>query len=468
MPVPVISVEEMRAWEQATWDQGVSELEVIDQVGKAIADWISPNLKQDDRVLMLVGKGHNGDDGKAAARHLPNGVSIVIEIIDPAMALVQVEEALNLRPNLIVDCLFGIGLNRPLSQDWCELIEQINRSKLPIVSIDVPSGLNAQTGTLMGACIQADHTLTVGAPKAGMIANGADEVVGYIRTLSNVGLAAPPKDGELFFTEEKDFEQYPPRKRAQDHKGSLGHLAILAGSLGYHGAAVLAARAAMRAQTGLITLETMEACYLPVAAQLQQVMTRVWDPDWIGSSRTTGILIGPGLAAAHLPPQLTEQVGALWQQANCPIVVDASALDWIPKGETDSQSDRIITPHPGEAARLLDCTPKDIEKNRLQSLRKLSSTFGNCWVVLKGTHTLVGRAEGPVYANATGNPGLAHGGSGDVLAGLIGGLIAQPRCQKELGRSLRLAVWQHGKAADKLQTRGYNWTIEDLPDAISI
>jgi NAD(P)H-hydrate epimerase len=468
MPVPVISVEEMRAWEQATWDQGITELEVIDQVGQAIADWIKPNLNQNGRVLILAGKGHNGDDGKAAASHLPDSKPIVIEITDPATALSKVEETLNQSPILIVDCLFGIGLNRPLSQDWCELIERINRSHLPTVSIDVPSGLNAQTGTLMGACIQADHTLTIGAPKAGMIVADAHEVVGYIRTLSDVGLATPPRGDELFFTEEKDFERFPPRKRALDHKGSLGHLAIIAGSPGYHGAAVLAARAAMRAQTGLITLETMKACYHPVAAQLQQVMTRAWDPSWIRSSRTTGILIGPGLAAAHLSPQLTEQVRTLWRQAKSPVIVDASALDWIPEGKTTSPAGRIITPHPGEAARLLGCTAIDIEKDRLQSLRKLSSTFGNCWVVLKGTHTLVGRAEGPVYANATGNPGLAQGGSGDVLAGLIGGLIAQPRCQKDLERSLRLAVWQHGKAADRLQTTRSNWTIEELPDAISI
>jgi ADP-dependent NAD(P)H-hydrate dehydratase / NAD(P)H-hydrate epimerase len=468
MPVPVISVEEMRAWERATWNQGITELEVIDQVGQAIADWIKPNLKQDGRILILAGKGHNGDDGKAAASHLPNGVSIVIEITDPATALAHVEGEIKQRPSLIVDCLFGIGLNRPLSQAWCELIERINRSRLSIVSIDVPSGLNAQTGTFKGACIQADHTLTIGAPKTGMIVAAAQKSVGYIRTLSNVGLAAPPRGSNLFFTEEKDFEQFPPRKRAQDHKGSLGHLTIVAGSPGYHGAAVLAARAATRAQAGLITLETMEACYFPVAAQLQQVMTRVWDPGWISSTRATGILVGPGLAAASLSPQLTEQVGALWQQAKSPIVVDASALDWIPKGETDSSSSRMITPHPGEAARLLNCTAKDIEKDRLQSLRELSSTYGNCWVVLKGTHTLVGRAEGPVYANATGNPGLAQGGSGDVLAGLIGGLIAQPRCQKDLERALRLAVWQHGKAADKLQTASNNWTIEELPDAISI
>ena len=468
MSVPVISVEAMRTWEQTTWDQGITELEVIDQVGQAIADWIKPILKQNGRVLILAGKGHNGDDGKATASHLPDDASIVIDITDPATALIQFDETLNQSPILIVDCLFGIGLNRPLSQDWCELIERINRSQLPIVSIDVPSGLNAQTGTLMGACIQADHTLTVGAPKAGMIVPGAHEVVGYIRNLSNLGLAQPPKGGEFFFTEQKDFEQFPPRKRAQDHKGSRGHLAIIAGSLGFHGAAVLAARAAMRTQTGLITLETMEACYLPVASQLQQVMTRTWDPSWIGSSRTTGILVGPGLASANLPPQLAEQVGELWQQANQPMVVDASALDWIPKGKATNPLGRIITPHPGEAARLLGCTAMDIEKNRLQSLRELSSTFGNCWVALKGTHTLVGKAEGPVYANATGNPGLAQGGSGDVLAGLIGGLIAQPRCQNDLERSLRLAVWQHGTAADRLQAEGNNWTIEELPDAISI
>lgn len=468
MPIPVVSVDQMRAWEQATWDQGVTELEVIDRVGQAIADWIRPNIDHNDRILVLAGKGHNGDDGKAAAKHLPNGVPIIVEIIDPSEALNKVDEALSQKPSLIVDSLFGIGLNRPLSNEWSELIKRINRSPIPIVSIDIPSGLNAQTGETMGACIRANYTLTVGAPKEGMLASGAQELVGYIRPLSKVGLATTPKGEELFFSEADDFTHFPPSKRAQDHKGSLGHLAITAGSPGYHGAAVLAARAAMRTQAGLITLETMEPCYLSATAHLQQVMTRVWDPDWIDASRATGILFGPGLAAPDLPPQLPDKVSSMWQYAEMPVVIDASALDWIPKGQANNPKNKIITPHPGEAARLLGCRSNDIEKNRVQSLRELSSTFGNCWVVLKGAHTLIGRANGPVYANASGNPGLAQGGSGDVLAGLIAGFVAQPRCQTDLDRTLRLAVWQHGKAAERLQAERSNWTIEELSEAIFV
>ena len=466
MPVPVISTETMRAWEQATWDQGISEAEVIDRVGQAIADWLKPRLDSNDLVLFLTGKGHNGDDGKAAAHHLPKDASTVLEVDNPDTAYAALASALDQNPTFIVDCLFGIGLNRPLSEPWCALIERINQTSLEIISIDVPSGLNAHTGTTMGACVRADYTLTVGAPKKEMLTANAREWVGYIRVLTDVGLASPPSGDELFFSEASDFAAFPPRRRASDHKGTHGHLGIIAGSLGYHGAAVLAARGAMRAQPGLITLETMADAYTPIASQIQQVMTRVWDPSkQVGTGATT-LLIGPGLANPDLPPALREQVQSIWLNSELPVVIDASALDWIPEGPIKSNGTRIITPHPGEAARLLRSTPKAIESDRFASVREVSSQYGHCWVILKGTHTLIGRSSGPIYINATGQPGLGQGGSGDVLAGLTAGLLTPPSLQHPLERTLRYAVWQHGQAAERLQSIRKNWTIEELPEAI--
>jgi NAD(P)H-hydrate repair Nnr-like enzyme with NAD(P)H-hydrate dehydratase domain len=144
------------------------------------------------------------------------------------------------------------------------------------------------------------------------------------------------------------------------------------------------------------------------------------------------------------------------------MVVDASALAWLPPGAIGSQALRVITPHPGEAARMLGSTAKEVQADRGRSLRQISERFGNCWVVLKGHQTLIGRSRGEIYVNTTGNPHLAQGGSGDVLSGFLGGLIAQPALCAQPQRTIPYAVWQHGAAADWLQARFANWTVEEL------
>ena len=166
----------------------------------------------------------------------------------------------------------------------------------------------------------------------------------------------------------------------------------MAGSMGYHGAAVLAARGAARAQPGLVTLLTPDEVFVPVASQLAGVMVRPLAArrDY-GSSSITGMLIGPGLAADDLPVDLKETAGEMWVESSVPIVVDASALDWLPTGTFRDKAIRVITPHPGEAARLLGSTVDEVQADRVEALRALSAKFGNCWVVLKGQHTLIGR-----------------------------------------------------------------------------
>ena len=469
MPDPVISVEAMRSWETASWEQGVDRTGVIDQVGCAIADWLRPQLKGKPPALILAGKGHNGDDGRAAATHLGSDQTRLLEVWDPEESVAELEAHLSATPTAIVDCLFGIGLNRPLNPSWSRFIQIINESGTgPVVSIDVPSGLDAETGETMGAAVEADFTLTIGAPKRGLLTHNALKYTGYLRVLSNIGLMPMVHKSDLYFSSETDFRSQAFRKRPSDHKRTNGHLWLLAGSAGYHGAAVLATRSALRAQTGLVTLVTMPETYSPVAAQLQQAMVRPWPPSPPALASATAILIGPGLADPELPNPVVTQTINVWKRSPLPVIVDASALAWIPPSRTPFSSIRIITPHPGEAARLLGCQARDIEHDRIAALRKLSRTFGQCWVVLKGTHTLVGRSQGPVYVNATGNPGLAQGGSGDVLAGFAAGLIAQPRLQPDVLLTLRRAVWQHGAAADQLADQRSNWIIEDLPEALFV
>jgi NAD(P)H-hydrate epimerase len=266
-----------------------------------------------------------------------------------------------------------------------------------------------------------------------------------------------------------EFKNFPPRRNVDGNKGDFGTLAIIAGSFGFHGAGVLTARAAQRAQPGRITLFTQEKIYTAVASQLQAVMVNVWRPKLKFPASTSAVLIGPGLAAPVIAGKMKAFTQKLWRDSELPQVVDASALDWLPTGAFSKNAIRIITPHPGEAARLLKTTAQKIQKNRVASLREISTRFGNCWVVLKGNKTLIGRnetargdARPTIFVNPSGNPHLAQGGSGDVLAGFLAGLIAQPELQADVGKTIRYAVWQHGAAADKLQKSRANWVVEDL------
>jgi ADP-dependent NAD(P)H-hydrate dehydratase / NAD(P)H-hydrate epimerase len=281
-----------------------------------------------------------------------------------------------------------------------------------------------------------------------------------------VGLAPCPHKSEVQWTLPEDFAGYPPARAAATHKGSYGHLAIVAGSLGYHGAAVLAARGAQRAQPGLITLHTLEAVYHAVAPQLQAVMVSVWSPEGKLPGAPDAVLMGPGLAAADMPGPMKLLARHFWRDSLLPVIVDASALDWLPLDPVPRNALRVITPHPGEAARLLRASPQQVQANRLNALRNVSRKFGNAWVVLKGYHTLIGRSTGDVYVNSSGNPHLAQGGSGDVLAGYLAGLLVQPDLRADSLQTIRYAVWQHGAVADVLQATRTNWVVEELVEAI--
>jgi hydroxyethylthiazole kinase-like uncharacterized protein yjeF len=191
-------------------------------------------------------------------------------------------------------------------------------------------------------------------------------------------------------------------------------------------------------------------------------MVKAWSPEVHFPGDFTAVLVGPGLAAKDVPEELVMAVRKLWRDSPLPMVVDASALDWLPMDHVPRNAIRVITPHPGEAARLSKATPAQVQENRPHTLREISKHFGNCWAVLKGHQTLIGRSTGDLWVNSSGNPHLAQGGSGDVLAGYLAGLLAQPALQAEVGRTLSYAVWQHGAAADVLSALQRNWTIEDL------
>jgi hydroxyethylthiazole kinase-like uncharacterized protein yjeF len=482
--IPVISVEQMRQWEQATWAAGQTEHEVIQQVGRLLAHRILELTRPGDAVWIIAGKGHNGDDARAAQPHLADRNVLLTNIEDPRQGLAEFSQRLHTqglrRVRWIVDALFGIGLNRALNEDWRKLMDAINACGIPILAVDVPSGLNADTGETEGAAIKAALTLTLGAPKRGLLE--APAFTGRLEVAPEIGLVPCPIKAELNWTAPGEFAGLPPRRASIGNKGDYGHVAIVAGSLGYHGAAVLSARGAQRAQPGLVTVFPQASVYAPVAAQLQSAMVHPWHAGTPLPKTCSSILFGPGLAAEELPDTLKDEVRSLWHTSPLAMVVDASALDWLEPGPAPDGAVRVITPHPGEAGRCLGVkvvptlvtlppeeanqlagsSTKEIQVPRLAAVRTLSKLFGNCWVVLKGHQTLVGRATGEVFVNSSGNPRLAQGGSGDLLGGYLAGLLAQPDWRQDPLLAARYAVWQHGAAADYLTETQVNWTVEDL------
>jgi NAD(P)H-hydrate epimerase len=509
MPLPILTVEQMRVWERATWSAGISEAHVIAQVGRSVAAKVREMVPVGSRVVMLAGKGNNGNDVRAAMPHLvspagfPEYELTLLEISDPAAAQPELERVLAGGSNLIVDGLFGIGLNRPLSSEWCRLIETVNSSGLTVLAVDVPSGLDADTGAHFGTAIRAAVTLTVGAPKRGHVETGASDFVGRLEVAAEVGLLPNPElvvggvtDGQvasgwpfpLAWSVAGDFGGIPPRRRVNSHKGTYGHLVVVAGSLGYHGAAVLAAKAAGAARPGLVTVITAPEAYPAVAAQLAFAMVRTWNEPLALPAKATAVLIGPGLAGRDVPDWLRIQTQAWWRESPLPLVVDASALDWLaaehrqsnapirgdglgnpaaPATETHEGTNRprvggpirVITPHPGEAQRWLEPGRRELDCSRETLLNALNPAG---IVVLKGHQTLIREGSGPTFLNPTGNPGLAQGGTGDVLAGFLGGLLAQPALQRDPLLTTRYAVWEHGAAADRLESVRRNWTAEHL------
>lgn len=464
MPLPVISVAQMREWEQLTWRSGQSQAAVIQRAGQEFARHLLNVTRTGDAILILAGKGHNGDDARAAGKKLPLRRTHLLDVTDPAKAILPVKRWISSQHpehSWIVDGLFGIGLNRPLEGGWLELVHCINAAGRPVAAVDVPSGLDADTGKPLGEAIRAAMTVTFGAPKQGLLEAAAAEYVGRLEVAPEIGLIPCPVGSPIQWTVADDFTGFPPHRPIAGHKGSFGHLCIIAGSLGYHGAAVLAAHGAQRAQPGLITVVTPPEVYTPIASQLCAPMVKLWDArmDFTGF---TSILFGPGLANPQLPPSLKRAALALWKSHPGTVVVDASGLDWLKTSNAKPKGCRVITPHPGEAARMLDKTTAAIQSDRVRALRELSEKYGGCAVVLKGHQTLVGQANTPIFVNPTGNPHLAQGGAGDVLAGLLAGLLAQPALAKNPVQTARHAVWCHGLAADELTRRLPNWTIADL------
>lgn len=449
----------MRAWEQATWAAGVSAESVMRRAGQAVARCALRMTRPGAEILVLAGKGHNGEDARLAAGHLTERRTRVVNVTDPAAVVAEVR---GFTGALIVDGLFGIGLSRPLEGDWLRLVQTINHSRAAILAVDVPSGLNADTGEPLGGAVHATVTQTFGAMKPGLLPHQAAPFTGRLEVAADIGLVPCPFRTELQWTLPEDFARFPPPRPVEGHKGTFGHLAILAGSQGYHGAAVLAARGALRAMPGLVSVFTTERAYPLVAAQLAQAMVHPWVKDAPLPQSCSAILLGPGLAGVDLPKALVKETIRLWRESPLPVIADASALGWLPPGPAHAGALRVVTPHPGEAAAMLGIAKVGVLADRAAAVREIARVWGDCWVVLKGRQTLVGHGRGDLFLNSSGNPQLGQGGSGDVLAGYLGGWLAQPLLREDAELALRHAVWEHGHAADALAARQRAWEMADL------
>jgi NAD(P)H-hydrate epimerase len=462
MPVPVLTVASVREWELASWAAGRQEQNVMRRAGQAVARCAESLSVAKGHILIFAGRGHNGDDARFARESITGRFVRLVNVTDPIKQLAEVEHHLRGKPDLVIDGLFGVGLNRPLAPEWVTLIRAINQAERRVLAVDLPSGLDAESGQPLPEAVRADRTLTLGAPKQGLLEPSAWPWVGKLEVAEEIGLIASPKATDLEWLLPADFANFPKARPVAGHKGTFGHLGIVAGSLGYHGAAVLAARGAERAQPGLVSLLVPENIYSPVAAQLQATMVRPFAVSPSFPDSCSGFLMGPGLAGTDLSPTLKDFADKLWRTSPLPVVMDASAFSFLPTGETPAGALRVLTPHPGEAGRLLAQTTAWVQNNRPQALREISRRFGGCWVILKGFQTLIGRVTGVIGVNSTGNPHLGQGGSGDLLAGFTAGLLAQPALQADPEKTLRYAVWQHGKSADALEEGRGHWTIEEL------
>jgi ADP-dependent NAD(P)H-hydrate dehydratase / NAD(P)H-hydrate epimerase len=473
-------------------------------------------------ALIFIGPGNNGGDGLVIGRHLhQRGCEpIFFFLVSPdtltgdAAANMDIVRKLRLPCHLIdsvtlvqtlpslykhfisrekscyaiVDALFGTGLTRTIADQYAEAIRFINFSdsvrNIPVVAVDIPSGLDSDHGKILGRCIQANYTATYGCAKPGHVLGKGPEFSGIIEVI-DIGIPPEAMEHARITTELLDKRTTagiiaPLQRTDTVHKGSHGHLAVLAGSLGKTGAATLSVKGALRTGTGLVSLFTPKDLNMLYESLLVEAMTiplptstsllGINDLTFIEQALQgkTAVILGPGLGT---DPATADLVLSLYECLELPVVLDADALNIIAENRTSlpvAGGPRIFTPHPGEMARLLDWTVAEIQDNRMLAVREACSIYSkhrnDSVMVLKGAGTIVTSSDGLTYVNTSGNPGMATGGMGDVLTGIIGGLLCQGLGCEEAAAA---GVYIHGMAGDKLYGKqGFGYTSTELADRI--
>jgi ADP-dependent NAD(P)H-hydrate dehydratase / NAD(P)H-hydrate epimerase len=485
----ILTAEQMREADRRTIeDLGIPSIVLMENAGRQVVAAMEAFFQDlaERQVAVLCGKGSNGGDGFVVARTLQQrGIEVsvfvvgqvadikgdarlnieilgrlgvtVVEITDEGQWELHFSEISD--HDLIVDALFGTGLKSALSGIYETVIADINGSGIPVVSIDVPSGMSADTHDLIGDCIDATVTVTLGAPKLPLILPPAEEKSGEV-VIADIGIPAGIIDAldgprvELL-TREQIRGLISPRA-ADVHKGDFGRVLIVAGSRGKTGAAILAAQGALKSGAGLVTIATARSVLSIVAAHAPEYMTEPLEETVDGTVHFAAaehvlsiaadvIAAGPGLGRGEGVATFARE---LLDKSETPIVLDADALNAFaddPAALVGREGrDVIITPHPGEMARLVGCTIDDVQADRMGIARDFA-TAHKLYVVLKGYRTLIATPDGKVFVNPTGSPGMASGGTGDVLAGMLAAWLAQ---LLDAEAACRLAVYLHGAAGE--------------------
>jgi NAD(P)H-hydrate epimerase len=512
----ILTGSEMRRVDRRAIDGlGIPSLDLMEAAGNGIAE----AMRRDDpdlarrTIAVVCGRGNNGGDGLVIARRLSaRGMSPRVVLLargadlegDPAVNLrlahgtgVEIVEAPDDAAwgrafewiagcDLVVDALLGTGVRGGARGLVARAIEDLVASRADIVSVDLPSGVDADSGEVDGAAIRARRTYTLCRPKVPLVIDPAARYAGSWRVI-DIGIPDECVVPERSTLEWLDADAAPalPRRPRHAHKGDYGHLLVVAGSRGKSGAAVLASRAALRAGVGLVTAATPRSCLPVVAGQQAEVMTEPL-PETTGGALALGaatrvrallssrdaLALGPGLGTEAATGRAVAEIVA---ERTAPVVIDADGLNAFAArgaGKTTLRAGKIplvLTPHPGEAARLLGTSPGEVQRDRIGAARALASLTGAV-VVLKGHRTLVAEPSGAVRVNGSGNPGMATAGTGDVLTGIVGAFLARGLPALE---AARLAAFVHGDAGDRAAaSRGEEGLIagdliEALPAAVA-
>ena len=487
--LPVLTAAEMRGVdERAVRDLGIPGAALMENAGRGAAEAILAALPSlgvrgaGARVAIVCGKGGNGGDGFVVARHhararlRPDVLLLAApselrgdaagkyrEMRRAGIAARVVREAPALgaalrRAAFVVDAMLGTGSRGAPAGVTADAIQRVNASGRPVVALDIPSGLPADGDEPQGPAIRAALTTTFAAPKRGLVMGAGVELAGRVQV---VPIGVPPAEVErgitTFVLERSDVAPHLPRRRREAHKGSYGHLLVVAGSVGKTGAAALAARGALRAGVGLVTVATAASAQPTVAALSLEAMTLPLPETAVrtvarearetllaaAGARDAGAM-GPGLG---LDDDTQALVRDLARELTVPVALDADALTAV-VGHLgvlrDARGPRCLTPHPGEMARLLGVSIAEVQRDRIALARDFARAWG-VHLVLKGATSVIASPDGRVALNPTGNPGMASGGTGDVLTGVLGAFLAR---QLAPDVALQCAVYIHGSAGD--------------------
>ena len=488
----ILTAAEMREVDRLTTAKyRIPSLTLMENAGKSVAQFIQarfPDLKRRS-VIVLCGKGNNGGDGFVVARQLLKAGANVEAFLVSDTRDVKGDASTNVKrwrnasgklhiagrggpialPDdaIIVDALLGTGARGPVEGRLAEVIAAVNRRgpRCFVVAVDIPSGLHADTGEVQGVAVLADCTVTFTAPKPGLVFGAGQRHAGQL-VVRDIGspavLIEETGKGNFRWSEPDEFKAFAIPRKAAGNKGDYGHALIVAGSVGKSGAAVLASWAALRAGAGLVTVATPEPVLPIVAAHTPEIMTEPLAATRAGTvserclegnlfatllkgKRALGM--GPGLSTQEETQAFVRAV--VRERAVVPIILDADGLNAFAGRAAelrDSKGLLAITPHPGEMARLLGCTAADVQARRVELALKAAADW-NAMVILKGQQTVIAAPDGSAYINSTGNPGMATGGTGDVLTGMLTSLTAQYGTH-HWQQTLAFGVYLHGLAGD--------------------